>query len=98
MQEDQSASRQALLGPEVFGYDGPFNKNILNFVRRHGVEVTIPAGIKCWFITLRDGTRMHVYAETVGDANATCDQCRIMGTYITYLRATHLPWLRQRYL
>jgi len=80
-----------LLGEEAFGYYQTFSKNISDFLNARGIEVTLPKGalqgIKCWFVTLSDDTHLHVYAETISEQSATCDQCRIIGKRdCTFLR------------
>jgi len=72
-----------LLGKEAFGYYQTFSKNISDFLNVHGTEVTLPKGalqgIRCWFVSLSDDAHLHVYAETISEQSATCDQCRIIG-------------------
>jgi hypothetical protein len=79
-----------LLGEDAFGYYQTFSKNISDFLSAHGSEVALPKGalqgIRCWFINLSDGAHLHVYAETVSEQNATCDQCRIIGTRASVFR------------
>ena len=76
-----------LLGLEAFGYWKSFSKNILDFLAAQGTEVQLPElpSIRCWFVILSDGARLHIYAEQVSEESATCDQCRIIGAYITRL-------------
>ena len=70
-----------LLGEDAFGYYQTFSRKISDFLREEGTEVTHPKlqGIKCWFVNLSDGARLHVYAETIAEHAAICDQCRIIG-------------------
>lgn len=72
-----------LLAEEALRYYQTFSKNISDFLDTHGIEVTLPKGalqgIKCWFVILSDGAHLHVYAETISEQSATCDQCRIIG-------------------
>lgn len=70
-----------LLGEEAFGYYQTFSKNISDFLNASGTEVSVPKlqGIRCWFVNLSDGAHLHVYAETITEQSAACDQCRIIG-------------------
>lgn len=77
-----------LLGEDAFGYYQTFSKNIVDFLDAHGTEVTLPKlqGIRCWIIILNDGAHLHVYAETIAEQSATCDQCRIIGKRTHHIR------------
>lgn len=79
-----------LLAEEALKYYQTFSKNISDFLDTHGIEVTLPKGalqgIKCWFVILSDGAHLHVYAETISEQSATCDQCRIIGKRASYFR------------
>lgn len=74
--------QEPLLEPSSFSYWNSFQINLDEFLEQHGTSLTLPRGLKCWFITLRDGTRLHVYAEQIGEHNCICDQCRIIGKYL----------------
>jgi hypothetical protein len=88
------ASVPPLLGEEAFSYYQTFSKNICDFLNAHGTEVSLPKlqGIRCWFVILSDGAHLHVYAETISDQSATCDQCRIIGKRATSFRQP-FDWL-----
>ena len=74
---------EPLLSPEAFGFNQSFSVNIKDFLASSGVAVPLPnlPHIECWFIPLNDGAHLHVYAEQINTQNASCDQCRIIGTF-----------------
>ncbi len=88
-----NSSPPPLLSPEAFGYWRSFSRNILDFLETRGTEVQLPnlPSIRCWFVALDDGTRLHVYAETIVPGNSSCDQCRIIGTSFPHLHSFLRP-------
>lgn len=73
-------SDEALLPPEDCIFYDSFQRNIVDFVNASGKEVQLPIDLlRCWFVSLNDGTHLHIYAETMSKENYSCDQCRIIG-------------------
>ena len=64
----------------------PFRNLVARFIDSVGRVVALPHGApqlqnvcSVWLITLGDESNLHVYEEAVGEDNAACDHCRIMG-------------------
>ena len=73
-------------------YDGPFRTNVSAFLGHFGTRMHMESSsASCWIVRVQEragdehGTvELHVYEEPVQqDSPTVCDQCRIIGTYLT---------------